>query len=380
MQKEVSKKVSTLIHRGKKYSLFQLRPGGDYFIKLQKAGVRKQRSLKTPFVNDAQKSAKTLIDTVLYSGKSEWEAPPPPTTTLWRIFQRYRAIGSAQGLAVRTVEQNISEMRKVVGRANDPKKITLETLTDKTIRDFFDREMGGIDVRDERVRQKKLRSIRSSLRQARAIFKDEWCKRYEDHGMAIPDIQGYLKEKVEKPTDSPHQQVEDGVFEKIEKAAETLKQTRPEIHIAYLLAKATLRRKELQQAMWSWIVHLNGQPYFRINENQKGKRCTDIPIDQEIYKELCEWRKTQTGEFILPEHGWESERCGYLCKEFDAWIREAGLLTDHTMHEVRARSLHLIREKYGLEVARRVGRHTESSTTENHYTGEKKLPSGFCFG
>lgn len=380
MKNEVSKKVSKLIHRGRSYSLFQLRQDGDYFIKIQKGKIRKQRSLKTPFINDAKKSAKTLIDKILYSGESDWEAPTPPKTTLWRIFQRYRAIGSTHGLAVRTIEQNISELKKVVGREKDAKRIMLSELNDKTVRDFFDAELSTVDVRDETKRQKKLRSIRSTLRQARSVFKEDWIKRYVDGGMDIPDLTSFLKEKVEKPKDSPHQQVEDGTLEKIHKAANKIKQTDPVIYIMYLLAKTTLRRGEIQNARWDWIVHINGQPTFRIDENQKGKRKTDIPIDQTIYKELCEWRKQQTGDYILPENGWESQRCGYHCKSFDVWIRKAGLTTDHTFHEIRAWSLHEIREKYGLEVAQRIGRHTDSHTTEYHYTGEKKLPENFCFG
>ena len=316
----------------------------------------------------------------MYSGRSDWETPAPPTTTLWRVFQRYRAVATAAGLSVRTVEQNISEMKKIVGREENPKTIILSDLNDKYIRDFFDREMQTIDVSDEHLRQRKLRSIRSTLSQARSIFKEDWIKRYSDHDMEIPDLKQFLKEKVERPKESRHQQVEDGVFENIEKKLETIVDSDPAIYIIYLLAKATLRRGEIQSAKWDWIVQLKGQPHFRMDENQKGKRRTDIPICQNIYKKLCEWRIKHDGEFIVPENGWATERCGYSCKEFDSWIRKAGLKTPHTLHEVRARSIYLVREKYGLEVATSFGRHTDSEVTETHYAGEKKLPSNFSFG
>ena len=169
--------------------MFRLKPNGDYYIKIQKDGVRKQRSLKTPMLPDARKAAKELIDEILLS-KTGW-SPAIPATTLHRVFQKYRHIGSAHGLSSRTVEQNISEVRKVVGREIDPKTVSLSLLTGRTVRDFFDREFAKIDVGDEVARQKKLRSIRSSLRQARSVFKEDWVKRYRDAGMEIPDLSDF---------------------------------------------------------------------------------------------------------------------------------------------------------------------------------------------
>jgi len=369
--------IGQFVHRGRQYTLFRLKPGGDYFIKIQKGGVRKQRSLKTPLLVDAKKAAKKLIDSVLFS-KSDWSPPPSPTTTLHRVFQKYRFIGSSHGLAPRTVDQNISEVRKVVGRSENPKSFSLSQLTGRTIRDFFDRELMKVDVVDEVARQKKLRSIRSSLRQARSVFKEDWLNRYKDAGLDVPDLTSFLKEKVDRPQDVPHQQVEDGVFGNIEKAAEKLKDTQPELHICHLLAKSTLRRGEIQRAEWDWIIHLGGQPVFRLNANQKGKRPTDIPIDPDIYRELCDWRKqNKDAQYILPPNGWFKERCGYTCKKYDKWLRATGLKTEHTFHEVRAWSLHQIRETYGMETAQRIGRHRDARTTETHYTGLKKLPVNF---
>lgn len=363
-------------HRGRQYKLFQLKAGGDYFIKIQRGGVRKQRSLKTHVLVDAKKKAKTLVDNVLL-GTSSW-TPAKPATNLYRIFQKYRNLASTHGLKDRSVEQNISELRKIVGRKIDPKTVSLVALNDRTIRDFFDRELASIDVRDEELRQQKLRSIRSTLKQARSVFKDAWVKRYRDAGFEVPDMSDFLKEKVEKPLDTPHVQAEDGVFEKIEAAAESIKESRPEIWVAHQLAKSTLRRGEIQRAEWTWIVHVDGQPTFRLNANQKGKRPTDIPIDPKIYKNLCEWRKkSEDDQFILPPNGWYKERCGYTCKDYDQWLRSVGLQTKKTFHEVRAWALHLIREEFGLEVAQRVGRHRDSHTTEFNYTGEKKWPVKF---
>jgi len=376
---QVSNEVSNgqFVHRGRKFTLFRLKPGGDYFIKIQKNGVRKQRSLKSPFLVEARKTAKSLVDQVLL-GDSDWSPPAPPTTNLHKIFQKYRAVASKHGLAERTVEQNISEFRKVIGRQSNLKTYKLTELTGKTIRDFFDREMQKINVSNEVVRQQKLRSIRSTLRQARSIFKTDWVKRYEDAGFTIPNLTEFIKEKVAKPQDTAHTQVEDGVFESIEAAAKQLKQTDPELYICHLLAKSTLRRGEIQRAEWKWVIQLNGQPTFRLNANQKGKRPTDIPIDVEIYSELVDWQNQGKDlQYILPANGWYKERCGYTCKEYDKWLRECGLSTGHTFHEVRARSLHNIRESYGMEVAQRIGRHTDPITTERHYTGFKKYPTNF---
>ena len=65
-------------------------------------------------------------------------------------------------------------------------------------------------------------------------------------------------------------------------------------------------------------------------------------------------------------------------KDLDKWLRnEGGLKTDHTFHELRAHTLHTIREKYGQEVAAAVGRHSEGGVTVRHYTGKKQIPADF---
>jgi integrase len=219
------------------------------------------------------------------------------------------------------------------------------------------------------------------LKQAKSVFKRAFHSRYEDAGIYLGNIEGFLLEQAETPATVDKEPLEDSVVEALDAKVEALSEVRPDFHAAYLLAKSTLRRGEIQRAKWDWVQMKKGHPHIVMSADQKGKKPTAIPLDPKIYAALQRWyRLTDDKEHILPENGWTGERCGYFMKELDKWLRnEGGLKTDKTFHELRAHTLHTIREKYGLEVAAAVGRHSEAGITAKHYTGKKQIPANFSF-
>ena len=365
------------LYKARPYTLYRNVLGGPFYVKVQRQGFRKQTSLHTTDPERAVMMALNVIDYLL-TGISDEQLQEPSHASLDLVTRTYRVIALRHGLQERTVDGNISE---IIGRRKSLKSFPVSRLTGKLVREFIDFELDLIAGQGEDARQTKLRSIQSVLKQAKSIFKKAFHSRYEDAGIYLGNIEGFLLERAETPVSVDKEPLEDEVVEVLDAKVEAVRDTRPDFHAAYLLAKSTLRRAEIQRAKWDWIQMKKGEPHIVMSADQKGKKPTAIPLDPKIYAALQQWFKlTDDKEYILPEDGWTGERCGYFMKELDKWLRnEGGLTTDHTLHELRAHSLHTIREKYGLEVAATVGRHSDAGITARHYTGKKKIPANFSF-
>jgi integrase len=368
------------MYKGRHYTLFKPQLGGSFYIKIQKQGYRKTTSLHTDDPDRAVAMALGVIDYML-TGVDPEALKEPSHASADLVTRSYRILALRHGLKERTIEGNISALKKIIGRRKSLKNFPMSRLTGKLVREFIDFELDLIAGQGEDARQGKLRSIQSVLKQAKSIFKKSFHSRYEDAGIYLGNIEGFLLEQAETPASVDKEPLEDEVVEVLDAKVEKLSEVRPDFHAAYMLAKSTLRRGEIQRAKWDWVQMKKGQPHIVMSADQKGKKPTAIPLDPKIYSALQRWYKlTEDKEYILPEDGWTGERCGYFMKELDKWLRnEGGLKTDHTFHELRAHTLHTIREKYGLEVAATVGRHSEAGITAKHYTGKKQIPANFSF-
>jgi len=368
------------LYKGRAYTLFKPKLGSNFYIKIQKQGYRKTTSLHTVDPVRAVTMAVGVIDFML-TGIDPEMLKQPSHATADLVTRSYRVIALRHGLKERTVEGNISALKKIIGRRKSLKSFPISRLTGKLVREFIDFELDLIAGQGEDARQTKLRSIQSNLKQAKSIFKKAFHSRYEDAGIYLGNLDDFMLEQTETPATVDKEPLEDSVVEALDAKVEALSEVRPDFHAAYLLAKSTLRRGEIQRAKWDWVQMKKGHPHIVMSADQKGKKPTAIPLDPKIYAALQQWYKlTDDKEYILPEDGWAGERCGYFMKDLDKWLRnEGGLKTDKTFHELRAHTLHTIREKYGLEVAATVGRHSEAGITAKHYTGKKQIPANFSF-
>jgi integrase len=342
-------------YKGRRYSLFRPRLGGSYYIKIQRQGFRKTTSLHTDDPERAVAMAINVIDYFL-TGLDPEALKEPSHATADLVTRSYRVIALRHGLKEVTIAGNISSLKKIIGRRKSLRSYPMSRLTGKLVREFIDFELDLIAGQGEEARQRKLRSIQSALKQAKSIFKKSFHSRYEDAGIYLGNIEGFMLERGETPASVDKEPLEDEVVEVLDAKMEALGEVQPDFHAAYLLAKSTLRRGEIQRAKWDWIQMKKGQPQIVMSaDDQKGKKATSIPLDPSIYTALQRWYKlTDDKEYILPEDGWVGERCGYFMKKVDKWLRdEGGLKTDKTFHELRAYTLHTIREKYGQEGAAR---------------------------
>ena len=374
----LEKGKARFMYKGRHYTLFKPKLGAGFYIKIQKQGYRKSTSLRTDDPERAIAMALNVIDYML-TGVDPEALKEPSHASADLVTRTYRIFAMRHGLKERTVEGNISALKKIIGRRTSLKNFPVSRLTGKLVREFIDFELDLVRGQGEDARQRKLRSIQSVLKQAKSIFKKSFQSRYEDAGVYLGNLDDFMLEQGESPVSVEKEPLDDAIVNALDKKVAALSEVRPDFHAAYLLAKSTLRRSEIQRAKWDWIQMKKGQPHIVMSADQKGKRPTSIPLDPKIYAALQQWYVlTDDKEYILPEDGWEGERCGYFMKELDKWLRnEGGLKTDHTLHELRAHTLHIIREKYGLEVAATVGRHSESGVTAKHYTGKKLIPADF---
>jgi len=335
-------------YKGRAYTLFKPRLGSNFYIKIQRQGYRKTTSLHTVDPVRAVTMAVGVIGFML-TGIDPEALKEPSHATADLVTRSYRVIALRHGLKERTVNGNIAALKKIIGRRKSLKNFPISRLTGKLVREFIDFELGLVVRQGKHARQRKLRSIQSVLKQAKSIFKKSFRSQYEDAGIYLGNLNDFMLEQAETPVVVDKKPLEDEFVKALDAKVEQLKEVRPDFYAAYLLAKSTLRRSEIQQAKWDWIQMMKGQPHIVMSAGQNGKTPTAIPLDPKIYAALQRWYKlTEDKEYILPEDGWAGERCGYFMKELDKWLRDkGGLKTDHTFHELRAYTLHTIREKYG---------------------------------
>ena len=88
-------------------------------------------------------------------------------------------------------------------------------------------------------------------------------------------------------------------------------------------------------------------------------RCVGLDADEE--------------QFVLPSPriGQGRPNCRLraqnVFKRANEFMRQQGWQTNHTLHEMRALALGLVRDNYGLDAAQAVAGHSDQRTTQAHY-------------
>lgn len=292
-----------------------------------------------------------------------------------------------------TVRNNLNAMRLIVrrGLANENMRVedidrqSSAVLTGKLVAEFED-YMARAAVALGRDLESNKRSVAGYLRQARSVFKATALPRYAEKGLRLPDVTPFMARAVESAVVAERQPVSDELLAKTRAGAKELREVDRPAYIAWLLGFSTLRRSEIGRMQWSWLTWTDGQPRIRVPSQSKGKREALVPVDELVARELAEYQAMrQIGvnpdeeAFVLP-----SPRCGQggpmvrmrsqnVFKRVNAWMREMGWTTNHTLHEMRSLTLSLVRDEHGLDTAQAFGRHKDQRTTQQSYVGQKSL-------
>jgi len=413
-------------HAGKEYKIFKRVDERDapYYVKVQRRGKTYRRCLEVNVQDQAERKAKEIIDLVINDETTTLEAKklrgavkvttPAADATIGDIERAYEAKASVY-LAERTVHINILALRLVVREG-----LGKPTLDDAAVQALKLREVlkGSVVARfeterlraagdDEERRQRAMQSINAYVRFARSIFKEKFRKLFvRDCGLALPDLKEFLEEELHRPARTVKEAPAPELVAKTFAAAQQLRATDRDTYVAFLLSACSLRRSEVQRVRWDWVQW--EQRCIRVPRKSKSKVIRLIPLPAAVVEELKEyqvWRALEierqmevrrariaagkpvpatepsaSREFILPASSrWKptSKSHGqYVLDRVDAFMRQCGWTTQHTVHELRANYLRLLRAAFGLEVAGEVGGHADLRVTRTHYTGALDV-SGF---
>jgi integrase len=376
-------------HEGRKYKLFKRNRtrDGAWCIDITVQGRRITRSLET---NNAAAAMARAIDKFLKPAKSgHWEKIDQHKAriafaSIGAVLATYGSISRGE-MKLKTVRINEGTLRLVVrrglgdGTMADGKvgEQSTAVLNGKLVGDF-EEWMNKDAITTGRNPESNKRSVRAYLRQARSIFKALNLERFAERGIHLPDLTEFLKRRTARPARLVRSPAADDLLRRTFEASKQLRAEDPSAYIAWLLGLSTLRRGEVRAMKWSWLTSIDGAPVVAIPADvDKSKTGRLVPLDPNVMKELSAYRKRGEAkdDFVLasPVFRGGDFRAEGVFSRVDAWMRQLGWRTNHTLHEMRAYGLAKLRDEYGIDTAQAVAGHEDAETTKNHYVGSKSV-------
>ena len=359
-------------------------------------GKRIQRSLDTNNVDAAILRASATYIRPARAGS--WEAVQNAKLrrshpSLGQVFEAYRKISTGD-IEVHTITQNLSAMRLVVRRGlgnesladSQVEEKSTAVLTGQLVIDFESWMKEAAVVSGSDVESSK-RTVAAYLRHARSLFKESNMAKYKRVGLELPDLQEFMNEKTAKAAKLRRIPADDTLMAKTFDAAQKLREADRTAYIAWLLALQSMRRGEIRWIRWNWVKQINGRWMVLVpKEVAKSGEDRVIPLDARVKEELDQFKLSrcvgldpESEDFIIPSprHGRGGpgavDRGEKVFRRVDAWMRSLGWTTNHTMHEMRAFYLSMVRDLFGLDSAQAVAGHSDQRTTQGHYVGQKSV-------
>lgn len=408
-------------YKGKNYKCFKRKADrtAPYYIRIDRRGRPYKRCLETNVQDQAERKAREIVDLALSDNTEALQAkklrggasaralagqaaPAKTASTLGEIIRAYQS-KAAVFLATRTLHINVLSLRLVVREGlgspalddDAVNALKATVLTGTVVAKFEEGRLKAAGVEEE-ARQRALSTINANVRFARSIFKEKFRKLFvRDCGLTMPaTLEDFLSEELHQPARTVKEAPFAGLVEKTFAAALKLKASDIDAYIAFLLTACSLRRGECQRMTWDWMQW--DQKAIRIPRKSKSKVIRLVPLPAQVVKELkeyqaareaataaalqkhaadeseCEWLR-QAAAFVLPASArWRpgmKTHGQYILDRVDKLMRDNGWTTEHTVHELRAIYLRMVRESFGLEMAAEVGGHSDSRVTRDHYTG-----------
>lgn len=390
-------------YAGYTWTLIKRQPGRDgaWWVKFIHHGRKIVRSCGTNIAEVAQTYAiREIIDPALAGelrGKQPVLKPAPerPITTIGRIFETYEQISTGK-VESRTVADNRNAMRLIIRRGLgkdmmpdwEVDALPATVLTGQLVgqwEDFQARRALKLGLSADSNR----RSVAAYLRHARSLFKATALPRYEELGLRMPDVSGFMTRRVERPAKVVRVPFSDDLVQRTFAAAGKLRETNRAAFMAWLLGVCSLRRSEISRMRWDWAQEHAGRPAIVVpGEQSKSGVSRVIPVDQRVLSELDEYRAMRQRGIDVDEEQYviPSPRVGQggpdcrlrgqnVFRAVNAWMRSLGWETNHTLHELRALYLTWIRDTHGLDAAQVVAGHADRRTTQQHYVGMAQTPA-----
>lgn len=310
-----------------------------------------------------------------------------------------RTVRGKESLRLSTISHNARQLKQVLERRWDDKgkelprhiethaKMTIKQALDPDLWNaFIDGWLRSVNQGDHDALERAKVSINSTIACARSIFGDEYLPLYK--GLRLPDLTAFRKAVPflrEDPDYVKFIAIPKHTMDKLESEIRSLRSTRPDLYLGYLLAvRCGMRRGEIANARLEWIETWpgTGEPVINIKPRaspaytflpKRSARAVGIEawLLQEV-RELGGARKPL--DFLLPGTSktaiWKA-----LKDELSKIIRKhLGADRSKTLHELRGQYLSEIAAEYGIEEAQRSAGHKDLRTTQRRYVDYIKAP------
>jgi integrase len=230
--------------------------------------------------------------------------------------------------------------------------------------------------RDEVARRRRVVTVNSYLRRARALFakkiklKSVTVTRSPFEGVAL-----------EKRTDTKFYGAGVDPVTLLRAAINELAEDRTEELKAFLLGLTLgLRRREVDLLEWSSFDFLAGtlriQPtkWYQLKTNESA---AELPVEPEILELFRGWRAHAPSEFVLESDrpprslDYEYYRCEATFKRLVEWLRSKGVQGNKPFHALRKMYGSALADLHGLAVASSGLRHADLRTTAGFYVDRR---------
>jgi integrase len=374
--------------------LYQRRPGGNWWVRIQFRGRREKLSLGTPFKVAATTRARDIYqrltvakdwDTVLRELKPE--RVPVSRDTVGDFLEQLQAT---------------ADPRKLRSYATAFRKIVADAFGIDGDKDKFDYRGGGHRRWIEKIHAVKLGDVTPAVIQK---WKRDFLNRAGDNPIRLrsakvsansimrhaktlfgPKMTRHLSNPVSSPFTGvefePKQRVRYrstiNVDELTKAAHAELALSDPPAFLVFLLALgAGLRRLEIDRLEWSairWdenVIRIQPTEHFDIKTEHSGG---DVQIDADLIEILRGYRAKARSTFVIDsptlprKHATcQNYRAHRVEKRLIRWLQSKGVNSQKPLHELRKESGSIINRKYGLTAAKDHLRHGNVSITAAHY-------------
>ena len=249
--------------------------------------------------------------------------PGQPYATLGEVVQAFEAVATAGGLQARTAPGYVSALRSVLGEAGRDdawRKLSTKVLTRELAQTYRDKIL--TEAAKDELHQRRARiTVRSTLRQARALFTERARSEYGST-LALPDLTGWLA------GGQVRIQADTYILPDADLIARTLKAGREQVEkqtdfaAAFLLCyDCGLRAGEAARAEWSWLqpdsIEVRAGKMW--NQRRVARR---VPLAPETYTELMGLRNPSTTHILKGDN--LNQRTKLVQRELAKWMRKLG--------------------------------------------------------
>lgn len=377
-------------HQGKQYTLRKRtadRFAAWYFVSAVR-GKRFNHALGSNDVRLAEQAARNKY--IVPALQEDWQR-----VDAGKLKRHFATVGEVlaawRGMVLKNEEPHrraaanaLLNLLRRVGFAQ-PEVVSTEQLTGRLVRRYFD-AAGKACAGLEQMAAARARSTANSLfNQAKSVFKAGALARYADAGIALPDMDDFIRagkaERFDKGAEVEMEPPPLALVQAVRSGWPAVREWNTFAAVGLELAFG-LRAGEAAQARWNWLVVEDGLWVMDARAWLAGQRASGAKVKRRSgtlrvtalnpfftvfrARALAEGR-WGVGETVL--EGTPTARRDGAFRAVGAWLRGLGWDLQKTNHGLRAWAGAQVVVRYGHGAAQLWLRHKSVTTTERHYTG-----------